>query len=246
MIRADHFRYLKSCMRLRLSKTTRKKLPIGDDDVPLKTKENLEEYLQSAISFLQTQHSVLEKTLSILEEIAELALTMKADVIRSITKEQEIQSREKFRELRKELEMLSTLQFNDKPLFSQNSSDISFKLFKDAGPNAPKIKQPAAPHYLESLKKSDDEVHDDAINNSLLALQEMLGQTDATESDLQTSFLALASNPDSEKRLQFIEERVKTWVSEVIEGQDGLTVQANLLTQRVDGLMRGLQSLASE
>ena len=142
--------------------------------------------------------------------------------------------------------MLSTLQFNDKPLFSQNSSDISFKLFKDAGPNAPKIKQPAAPHYLESLKKSDDEVHDDAINNSLLALQEMLGQTDATESDLQTSFLALASNPDSEKRLQFIEERVKTWVSEVIEGQDGLTVQANLLTQRVDGLMRGLQSLASE
>ncbi len=233
-------------MRLRLSKTTRKKLPIGDDDVPLKTKENLEEYLQSAISFLQTQHSVLEKTLSILEEIAELALTMKADVIRSITKEQEIQSREKFRELRKELEMLSTLQFNDKPLFSQNSSDISFKLFKDAGPNAPKIKQPAAPHYLESLKKSDDEVHDDAINNSLLALQEMLGQTDATESDLQTSFLALASNPDSEKRLQFIEERVKTWVSEVIEGQDGLTVQANLLTQRVDGLMRGLQSLASE
>ncbi len=233
-------------MRLRLSKTTRKKLPIGDDDVPLKTKENLEEYLQSAISFLQTQHSVLEKTLSILEEIAELALTMKADIIRSITKEQEIQSREKFRELRKELEMLSTLQFNDKPLFSQNSSDISFKLFKDAGPNAPKIKQPAAPHYLESLKKSDDEVHDDAINNSLLALQEMLGQTDATESDLQTSFLALASNPDSEKRLQFIEERVKTWVSEVIEGQDGLTVQANLLTQRVDGLMRGLQSLASE
>ena len=212
----------------------------------MKTKENLEEYLQSAISFLQTQHSVLEKTLSILEEIAELALTMKADVIRSITKEQEIQSREKFRELRKELEMLSTLQFNDKPLFSQNSSDISFKLFKDAGPNAPKIKQPAAPHYLESLKKSDDEVHDDAINNSLLALQEMLGQTDATESDLQTSFLALASNPDSEKRLQFIEERVKTWVSEVIEGQDGLTVQANLLTQRVDGLMRGLQSLASE
>ena len=119
-------------------------------------------------------------------------------------------------------------------------------MFKDAGPNAPKIKQPAAPHYLESLKKSDDEVHDDAINNSLLALQEMLGQTDATESDLQTSFLALASNPDSEKRLQFIEERVKTWVSEVIEGQDGLTVQANLLTQRVDGLMRGLQSLASE
>ena len=48
-------------MRLRLSKKTRKKLPIGDDQVPLKTKENLEEYLQSAISFLQTQQSVLER-----------------------------------------------------------------------------------------------------------------------------------------------------------------------------------------
>ena len=35
-------------MRLRLSKNTRAKLPITDDQVPLKTAENLEEYLQSA------------------------------------------------------------------------------------------------------------------------------------------------------------------------------------------------------
>ena len=44
-------------MRLRLSKKTRKKLPIGDDQVPLKTKENLEEYLQSAISFGYTPYT---------------------------------------------------------------------------------------------------------------------------------------------------------------------------------------------
>ena len=38
-------------MRLRISKTTRSKLPIPEDQAPLKTAENLEEYLQSAISF---------------------------------------------------------------------------------------------------------------------------------------------------------------------------------------------------
>ena len=233
-------------MRLRLSKNSRKKLPISDDEVPLKTKENLEEYLQSAISFLQTQQSVLERTLEILEEIAELAETMKADVIRSISKEQEKKSRKKFWKLRKELKNLAALEFNEKPLFSKNGSDKSFKLFKDAGPNAPKIKQPAAPHYLKPLQASDKEVNRESVFESMQALQEMLGRTDATESDLQTSFTALASNPDSEKKLQFIEERVKTWVSEVIEGQDGLSVQANLLTQRVDGSMRGLNRLTQE
>ena len=67
----------------------------------------------------------------------------------------------------------------------------------------------------------------------------MLGQSDAAESDLQTSFMALINEPDSVKKLNFIEQRVKTWVSEVIEGNDGLTVQANLLSKRVDGLIEG-------
>ena len=80
-------------MRLRLSKKTRKKLPIKDDQVPLKTKENLEEHLQSAISFLQTQQNVLERTVEILEEITTLAPTMKADVIRSISVKDEEESR---------------------------------------------------------------------------------------------------------------------------------------------------------
>jgi flagellin-like hook-associated protein FlgL len=233
-------------MRLRLSKKTRKKLPIGDDQTPLKTKQNLEEHLQSAVSFLQTQQNVLLRTVEILEEIGDLAATMKADIIRSISQEDEKVSRDKFKELRQELKWLCSLEFNQKRLFSQNGADGSFKLFKDASPGAPKVKQPAAPHYLEALQESDEEINAEHIQKSLQALQEMLGQTDAAETDLQTSFEALAADPEAQKKLKFLEERVKTWVSDVIEGHDGLTVQANLLGQRVDGLIQGIQGLGSE
>ena len=68
----------------------------------------------------------------------------------------------------------------------------------------------------------------------------------AIQHDLQTSFEALSADPAAQKKLKFLEERVKTWVSEVIEGHDGLTVQANLLGNRVDGLIRGIQGLSSE
>lgn len=233
-------------MRLRLSKKTRKKLPIKDHQVPLKTKENLEEHLQSAISFLQTQQNVLQRTVDILEEITALAPTMKADVIRSVSLQDEKESKEKFKALRQELNWLSSLEFNQKELFSQNGKDTSFKLFKDAGPNAPVIKQHAAPHFLESIQNSADEIKEEDIHNCLQALQEMLGQTDAAETDLQTSFKALAADPEAQKKLKFIEDRVKTWVSEVIEGQDGLAVQANLITRRVDNLVQGLQGLIQE
>ena len=70
-------------------------MPIKDDQVPLKTKENLEEHLQSAISFLQTQQNVLQRTVDILEEITALAPTMKADVIRSVSLQDEKESKEK-------------------------------------------------------------------------------------------------------------------------------------------------------
>ena len=233
-------------MRLRLSKKTRKKLPIGDDQTPLKTKQNLEEHLQSAVSFLQTQQNVLLRTVEILEEIGQLAATMKADIIRSISQDDEKKSRNKFKDLRQELKWLCSLEFNQKRLFSADGKDDSFKLFKDAGPNAPKVSQPAAPHFLKPLQESDNEVNAEEIQKSLQALQEMLGQTDAAETDLQTSFEALAADPEAVKKLKFLEERVKTWVTEVIQGHDGLTVQANLLGQRVDGLIRGIQGLASE
>jgi hypothetical protein len=233
-------------MRLRLTKKTRKKLPIGDDQTPLKTKQNLEEHLQTAVSFLQTQQNVLLRTVEILEEIGELAATMKADIIRSISLDDEKKSRDKFKDLRQELKWLCSLEFNQKRLFSQNGKDGSFKLFKEAGPDAPKVSQPAAPHFLKPLQESDEAVNAEEIQKSLQALQEMLGQTDAAQSDLQTSFEALASDPEALKKLKFLEERVKTWVTEVIQGHDGLTVQANLLGQRVDGLIRGIQGLGSE
>ena len=226
-------------MRLRISKSTRAKLPIPEDEVPLKTAEKLEEYLQSAISFLQTQEAVLEEILKILEKIAELGPTMKADVIRNVSQKQEESSKQRFKQLRRELKRLAKLKFNQKPLFSNEDSDTSFKLFKKAGPSAPNIRQPPAKKYLEPVKVIKKELNSDALSKSLQAMQEMLGQTDAAQSDLQTSFTALAKEPDSGKKLNFIEERVKTWVSEVIEGQDGLSVQAHLLTRRVDGLIEG-------
>jgi flagellin-like hook-associated protein FlgL len=228
-------------MRLRISKKTRNKLPISEDESPLKTKENLEEYLQGAISFLQTQQIALERTIAILEEIAGLAPTMKEDIIRKVSKEQEIESRKKLKLLRKELKALAGLSFNKQPLFSSEDSDISFPLFDGAGNNAPQIKQPSAPHYYKPIQKTTHEVNLELVYSSLQAIQEMLGQNNSTTQDLQTSFKALASNPESHAKLQFFEERVKTWVSEIIDGQDGLSVQAHILSQRVDGLVRGLQ-----
>lgn len=228
-------------MRLRLPKKTRKKLPIDEEKVPLKTKENLELSLQSAISFLQTQQFALQRSLDILEEILQLTPKLKADVIRKISKEDELQSRKRFRELKKELKSLTHLTFNQKDLFSNQDTDQAFKLFKDASPNAPTIRQPAAPHYLKSVQKQSESVETKSVQESYQALQEMLGQTDAIQSDLMTSFVALASDPASEKKLQFIEERVKSWVSEVIEGQDGISVQANIVSQKVDSLIGKLE-----
>ena len=233
-------------MRLRISKKTRSKLPIAEDVSPLKTKENLEEYLQGAISFLQTQQIALERTIEVLEEIAGLAPSMKEDIIRNISKDQELSSRKKLKVLRKELKALAALSFNNQPLFSSEDADSSFPLFDGASTNAPQIKQPSAPHYYKPIQKTTHEVDLELVYSSLQAIQEMLGQNNSTTQDLQTSFKALASNPESHAKLQFFEERVKTWVSEIIDGQDGLSVQAHILSQRVDGLVRGLQQNQSE
>ena len=228
-------------MHLRLTTKTRKNLPIDEEKVPLKTKENLEEYLQTAISFLQTQEVALERSIEILEEILLLTTRLKADPIKKVSKEEEIISRKRFRVLKKELSSISGLVFNDRALFSEDRNDHSFKLFKDASPNAPTIKQPAAPHYLKSIQKRSESLEKKAIEESCQALQEMLGQTDAIQSDLKTSFTALATNPDSDQKFQFIEEKVKTWVSEVIEGQDGIVVQANIIGKKVNELIGNLE-----
>ena len=153
---------------------------------------------------------------------------MKADVIRSVSEQDEKESREKFKTMCQELKWLASLEFNQRSLFSHENKDSSFKLFKDAGPNAPLIKQHAAPHYLESLENLDENLNDLLVQKCLQALQEISDETDATKSDLQTSFKALASDPDSQKKLQFLEDRVKSWVSEVIDGCDGISVQAPL------------------
>ena len=63
-------------------------------------------------------------------------------------------------------------------------------------------------------------------------MQEMLGQSDAARYSNELWLVA-------KERMQVnnFTGRSETWVSEVIEGQDGLSVQAHLLI--VDGLIEG-------
>jgi hypothetical protein len=232
-------------MKFKLSSKILNNLP-KDSKPPLKTKENLEEFLQGAISFLQTQQHVLLRIISIIEEIGKLAPTLKADVIKNISKKQETESRKKYKLLRKELKALLSLEFNERRLFSENDNDQSFKLFKDASRSAPKIKQPSAPHYLKAFQKPFSTIDLEVVNSSAQALQEMVGQNDATTHDLQNSFLALATDPESQAKLKFFEEKVRSWVHEVIQGNDGLTVQANILGHRVDGLVSKINGAKAE
>ena len=213
---------------------------------PLKPKKIWRSTCSRRYHFCRHKRQFWKKYLSILDEIAGLESTMKQDVIKNISKEQEEASRRKFKRLRRELKGLTKLKFNQNSLFSQNGSDTSFKLFKKAGSSVPQIKQPAAKSYIDPIKVNSDGLNTEALRKSLQAMQEMLGQSDAAESDLQTSFIALTKEPDAGKKLKFIEERVKTWVSDVIEGKDGLSVQANLLTKRVDGLIGGEASGGNE
>jgi len=232
-------------MKFKLSSKILNNLP-EDKQPPLKTKENLEEYLQGAISFLQTQQNVLLRTISIIEEIGKLAPTLKADVIKNITKKQEAESRKKFKLLRKELKTLVSLKFNERPLFSDIEEHKSFKLFNGASASAPQVKQPSAPHYIKPLQKPNPEIDLELVHSSTQALQEMVGQNDATTHDLQNSFLALATDPESQTKLKFFEEKVRSWVYEVIQGNDGISVQANILGHRVDGLVSQVNGAKTE
>jgi hypothetical protein len=225
-------------MRLRLSKHTKKKLPFKEDEIPLKTKEKLEEHLQGAISFLQTQQNVLNRTLDVLETMAGLAEVGEEKFLpKKKQKEEEEETAVRLRELVIELKWLSTLEFNKRLLFSGENKEKSFKLFKGAGPKAPKIKQHPVKHQVETLT-SDKAVDATSVRKMLNALHEMLGQTDAAVSDLQTSFTALTADPEANKELKFIEEKVESWVSEILARTDGMSVQAHISSRQVDGLVR--------
>tara|TARA_B100000959_G_C14786117_1_gene543581 strand:- start:140 stop:841 length:702 start_codon:yes stop_codon:yes gene_type:complete len=233
-------------MRLRLSKFTRTKLPFKEDQIPLKTKEKLEEHLQAAISFLQTQQVVLHRTLDILEEMAEFADKIRqADLLSTEKSSEGDEAKQRVRELGVELKWLASLEFNKRRLFSGDRSEKSFKLFKGASPKAPRIKQHPVKHHVDALG-IDKEVDAPSVRKMLNALYEMLGQTDAAESDLQTSFTALVSDPEANKNLKFIEKKVKSWVSEIIARTDSLSVQANMHVRQVDALMRDLNVILEE
>ena len=63
---------------------------------------------------------------------------MKADVIRNVSKEEEENSRKKFKKLRRKLNELTKLKFNEKSLFSTSEDDSSFKLLRKPVPMLPK------------------------------------------------------------------------------------------------------------
>ena len=156
-------------MRLRLPKYKRLKLPYREDQIPLKTKDKLEEHLQAAISFLQTQQSVLHRTLDILEEMAELAESGKKQTLLPEEDLEEQRANEKqIRKLGVELKWLATLEFNKKRLFSGDKREKSFTLFKGAGPKAPRIKQHPVKSQVEDLS-TDENVDATSIRKRLSA-----------------------------------------------------------------------------
>ena len=171
--------------------------------VPLKTKENLEEYLQLGSLFFR-HRKWFEENLEILEEIF-IGTFMKADVIRNVSKKKK-KILERFKKLCRKLNELTKLKFNEKSLFS-TEDDSSFKLFKKAGSNAPKIKQPPVKSFIDPIRSSNDGFNTDALKKSLQALR--CRQSDAAERDLQTSFTALTNEPEASQRSYFFEERVK-------------------------------------
>ena len=130
------------------------KLPIDEDQVLPKTKENWKN-ICSLPFFLQTQEAVLERILGIREEISELESTIKADVIRNITKDQEEQSKKRLKKLRRELKGLSKLKFNHRELFSQNGSDTSFKLFQPV-PVSLRSSNLQVKSYIDPIKVTTD------------------------------------------------------------------------------------------
>ena len=121
-------------------------MPIKDDQVPLKQKV-VEEHLQS--NFFCKPTNVLQRTVDILEEITALT-PMKTDVIRSVSLQDEKESKEKFKALRQELNWLSSLEFNRKN-YSAKMGKILLLNCSRSGPNAV-IKQHAAPHSSSRFK----------------------------------------------------------------------------------------------
>ncbi len=222
-------------MRLRLSKFAKIRIPFKDEEIPLKTRDKIEQHLQGAVSFLQAQREVLARILGILEEINRMIPKNGTASIKANSEEVGSQ----YKELQTELQWLGTLEFNDRSLFSPDERVRSFKLFRSASRNVPKIKRFPILLRLDPIAENDSPVtlSDRQLREALNALNEMIGQNTAAENDLRNCFTALAGEPEAEKELHFNEQKTKSWVAEIMERSNALVAQAHLDSNQLQRLL---------
>ena len=222
-------------MRLRLSKFAKMRIPFKDGEIPLKTRDKIEEHLQNGVSFLQAQQEVLARILGILEEMNRMVPRNTAK--QNQTDPKEPQSR--YDELQTQLQWLSTLEFNDRNLFSPDERLRSFKLFKSASRNVPKIKRFPILLRLDPVIESEspETLPGGLLREALNAINEMIGQNIAAESDLRNCFTLLAGEPIADRELHFTEQKTKSWVAEIMERSNGLLTQAHLDSDQLHRLL---------
>ncbi len=222
-------------MRLRLSKFAKARIPFTEDEIPLKTRDKIEQHLQNGVSFLQAQCEVLARILGILEEVNRM-------IPRNGTSPATEESKEaltEYSDLQTELQWLGTLEFNDRSLFSADERVRSFKLFRTASRNVPKIKRFPILLRLDPIAESDspDELVSGELREALNAVNEMIGQNTAAENDLRNCFTALAGRPDEERELHFNEQKTKSWVTEIMERSNAISAQAHLDAEQLQRLL---------
>lgn len=211
------------------------RIPFKDDEIPLKTRDKIEEHLQNGVSFLQAQHEVLTRILGILEEINRMTPRNGSTQNEADLKESE----SRYVELRTQLQWLSTLEFNDRNLFSPDERLRSFKLFKTASRNVPKIKRFPILLRLDPVIESEspENLSSGLLREALNASNEMIGQNTAAENDLRNCFTLLAGKPIVEREIHFTEQKTKSWVAEIMERSNGLLTQAHLDSDQLHRLL---------
>jgi hypothetical protein len=224
-------------MRLRLSKFAKMRIPFDDEAIPLKTSDKIEQHLQRGVSFLQAQREVLARILGILEEVYRMIPRNGSGQSQSDPNTEATISR--FRDLQIELQWLGTLEFNDRTLFSSDESVRSFKLFRTASRNVPRIKRFPILLRLDHISEcnSYEELSDGELREGLNAMNEMIGQNTAAENDLRNCFTALAGESPVDQDLHFSEQKTKSWVAEIMERSNALVAQAHLDADQLQRLL---------
>ena len=223
-------------MRLRLSKFAKMRIPFKDDEIPLKTRDKIEQHLQRGVSFLQAQREVLARILGILEEINRM-------IPRNGSTEDEADLGEavsRYRDLQVELQWLGTLEFNDRNLFSSDERVRSFKLFRTASRNVPKIKRFPILVRLDPIAEAEspEELSSGELREALNAINEMIGQNTAAENDLRNCFTVLVGEPVAKQELHFTEQKTKSWVAEIMGRSNALVAQAHLDSDQLQRLLQ--------